>query len=332
MQFSTLVTPFLLAATAAVSASQEPVHQGTTTAVRVVSWDIGFPTVHEHMESDEKPWWTLLCLSGFEVLSKRCRRHYLIHRFSEIASTAPTSPFTGSASIFGLQDVEYTQLHNILDGLDKGWTYVGVTDDDEKDGTSEIEAKPFNPIIYRRDEFDVQHDRVTELGAGQNLLIGYFKHRRSGQSMLVANTHLSELSPVARRNAIDIVLDRVQSLRKITGPHATVLMGNFYESPDQYVYREVAAESGLTDVGKLANITAPGSHEMTYTGWAPQTAQDARQAGIDRSDWVWFGAPGRTSSISRSSVNQYRVWDNFVKGLVVSDHRPVVVDVTLRGD
>lgn len=86
---------------------------------------------------------------------------------------------------------------------------------------------------------------------------GKFQHSNSGKTFYLFNTHLSHVGENARRNASQVILDKIKNIAK---GQPVVLCGDFNTKPDSPTYNYIT--SALIDSRKIAKkVYAPN-----YTG------------------------------------------------------------------
>lgn len=306
MQLKTLLAPILLAEVALA--------QGLP--LRVVTFNIRYDAGSR--ESGEKPWWDLFC----SISKDRCRQPHVIDAIAKTASGAPS----GAATVIGLQEVLDNQLKDIQNGLGSGWAHIGVGRDDGK------KSGEYSPIFYRTDALRLVYEETKWLsptpdqvsfgwGAGSRRVVtlAVFEHAASGKRFIHANTHLDNVSSQARSEGIKVVVSRIQAVQSKYGPLGVTLTGDFNSDPNGDAYRTLSATGFL---GELYNLATPdqraGTNQLTYT-----TFDTSKQG--SRIDFVWLGP----KDAKKFSVQRYEILNNNVNGMLISDHRPVVGDVTL---
>ncbi|KAK2016081.1 endonuclease/Exonuclease/phosphatase [Colletotrichum eremochloae] len=306
MQLKTLLVPFLLAETV--------LSQGLP--IRVMSFNIRYDTGSR--ESGEKPWWDLFC----GITKSRCRQRYVIDAISDSASAAPA----GAANIVGLQEALNNQKDDIQKGLGDNWAHIGVGRDDGKKGGE------FNPIFYRTDVLKLVYQETKWLsptpdvvsfgwGAGSRRIvtIGVFEHIASGKKFIHANTHLDNVSAQARAEGIKVVVSRIQAVQSTYGPLGVSLTGDFNSDSTGEPY-QILKNGGFVD--DLYSMATPAQRIGTNVG--TYTTFDTSNSAY-RIDFIWIGP----KAASKYTVQQIEIKDNLVDGVLMSDHRPVVGDVTL---
>ncbi|EFQ25927.1 endonuclease/Exonuclease/phosphatase [Colletotrichum graminicola] len=305
MQLKTLLVPFVLAE--AVLSQSVP--------IRIMSFNIRYAT--SSLESGEKPWWDLFC----GITKSRCRQRYVLEAISDAANAAPA----GAAVIVGLQEALNNQKDDIQNGLGDGWSHLGVGRDDGK------KAGEFSVIFYRNDALRLLYQETKWLsptpdvvsygwGAGSRRIvtIGVFEHIATGKRFIHANTHLDNVSDQARSEGIKVVVSRIQAVQSTYGPLGVTLTGDFNSDPNGSAYRVLANGGFVEDLYNKAPRV--GSLTGTYT-----TFDTSLQNSASRIDFIWLGP----QSANKYSVQKIEIKSNIASGVVISDHRPVVGDVTL---
>ncbi|ORY69000.1 endonuclease/Exonuclease/phosphatase [Pseudomassariella vexata] len=303
MQLSHWTALLALATNAVLSASLP---------IRIITFNIRYAATS--LETNEKPWWTLFCF----IWDDQCRQPHVIDLLSETAANAPT----GAATIIAMQEVLDNQLSDIKSGLGSSWAHIGVARDDGED------SGEYSPILYRTDVLKLLYSETKWLsptpdtvsygwGAGSRRIvtIGVFEHIATGKRFIHANTHLDNVSSEARSEGIKVVVARIQAVQSSWGPLGVTLTGDFNSDPNGDAYSTL---TGLAYVEDLWNIaTHVGANQLTYTGFTA--------TGISRIDFIWLGPKGS----NLYSTQQVEILNNNVDEMFISDHRPVVGDITL---
>jgi len=281
--------------------------------LRVVSFNIRYAATS--LETNEKPWWNLFCFAS----SSLCRQPHVIKHLSQISANATE----GASTVFGLQEVLDNQLTDILSGLGSGWKHIGVgRDNGAKSGE-------YSPIIYRSDVFSVLYSETKWLsttpdvvsfgwGAGSRrvVTIGVFQHTATGKRFIHANTHLDNVSSQARNEGIKVVVARIKAAQATWGPLAIMLTGDFNSDPNGEAYQTLVGLGYMEDMWNVAPHS--GSNQLTYTGFTT--------TGVSRIDYVWLGA---TTTTRLYTARKIEFMSNVDEGIIFSDHRSVVGDITL---
>jgi endonuclease/exonuclease/phosphatase family metal-dependent hydrolase len=178
--------------------------------------------------------------------------------------------FLSEQDLAGLQEVTDPQLQDLRSRLPDFESY-GVGRDDGKQGGEHA------PIFYRR-------DRLKEVKRGTFWLsespeaVGVagwdaalprtctwmiLRDRRSGATMLVANTHFDHRGEQARRNSAKLIVAR---LRQLAGDLPVILLGDFNCQSGSEPYQSLTADSFLTNARDRSE-TPPSGPESTWNGF-----------------------------------------------------------------
>lgn len=130
----------------------------------------------------------------------------------------------------------------------------------------------------------------------------------TGEDFVVFNTHLDHVSDEARINGIAVVLDKIAAF----GDLPAVIMGDLNAEEDSKTYENV------TQYFLDARYEATETSDMnTFHGWG----EDPEPCRID-----YFMVS------EEFAVDRYLVVDNLYDGIYGSDHRPIVMDVRIKGE
>lgn len=316
--------------------------------VRIVSFNIRYDNTDLSFGDAEQGWLGMTCVSDptlcrapgvIKLLCKLSWKTIIVLSIARrttsakqpvyIDNAATEASDSGSETIIGLQEVLDNQLSNILESMGSPWTHVGVGRDDGGTGGE------YNPILYRTDIFNLVHSETKWLsetpdtagskswGSGSNRIvtIAVLDHKATGRRLLAANTHLDNANAEARVNQIGVAVDIIQAVdAAYGGPGLPVtLTGDFNAGQTDTAYTGLVAEKYVADLYGLATASQKTSDMATYTGFSNEYSS--------RIDYIWVGP--ETNALSSYTVNGYKVVDNLVDGVMCSDHRPVVGDLTL---
>jgi endonuclease/exonuclease/phosphatase family metal-dependent hydrolase len=265
-------------------------------------------------------------LEGEEPWSTRCPRLCAELRFHSM------SP----ATIICLQEVLHSQLLDIHTALNDSsgtkWTYVGVGRDDGK------QSGEYSPIFYRPSVWTLENwstvwlsdtpekpSKGWDAGCVRIVTIGSFRHNETQRKVVIMNTHLDHEGIISRAESAKMILKLInehQALSHIGDPLTLLLAGDFNSPPGDEAYKIMTSEgSGMVDVRKLIPKEKRYGNRTTFTS---------------------FGEPGSTPSLidfifcyKNNSVlfDAFGVLENrFDDSIYLSDHRAVVVDLTLLGN
>ena len=297
----------------AVLAVAAQVAMSASLPLRVTSFNIRLATPAPGI--NEKPWWSLFCFAS----SSRCRQPHVINHLSQIAANATD----GASTVFGLQEVLDNQLNDILKGLGSDWRHIGVARDDG------VKSGEYSPIIYRSGTFSVLFSETKWLsptpdqvsfgwGAGSRrvVTIGVFQHITTGKRFIHANTHLDNVSAQARNEGVKVVIARIKTVQATWGPLAVMLTGDFNSEPNGQAYQTLVELGYVEDIWNVA--PRGGTNQLTYTGFTT--------TGVSRIDYVWLGP---TTGTRLYTARKIEFMSNVNEGVIFSDHRSVVGDITL---
>lgn len=242
-----------------------------------------------------------------------------------------------AASFLCLQEVLHNQLGDILARLNQDaeletpeWEYIGVGRDDGH------EAGEYSPIIYRPAVWELLHwetvwlsktpetpSKSWDAASIRIVTIGVFTHRASRNTVLAMNTHLDDQGSQSRFEAARIIIDKISEYSQnkfaklISG---TFLAGDFNSEENQEAYQELTRS--LLDAYKQIESSRRYGNHITWTGFGYEDEP------ASRIDYVLVRPTGAQGQ--RLAVIGYAVLGNrFDDGVLSSDHRAVIVDLTL---
>ncbi|KAJ5952778.1 uncharacterized protein N7479_011191 [Penicillium vulpinum] len=282
--------------------------------IRVLTHNIRYATTSPF--KGEQPWAERkqLLLNEFEYETRHCKETFVC-----------------------LQEVLHNQLGDILAGLNGDaepgtleWEYIGVGRDDG------YEAGEYSPIIYRPSVWGLLHwetvwlsktpetpSKSWDAASIRIVTIGIFTHRASQKTVLAMNTHLDDQGSQSRLEAAHIIIGKMSEYSQnkfaelISG---TFLAGDFNSEENQEAYQELTRS--LLDTYKEIDSSKRYGNYITWTGFG----YDDEPA--SRIDYVLVRPAGTQGQ--RLAVIGYAVLGNqFDDGVLSSDHRAVIVDLTL---
>ncbi|CAG7958528.1 unnamed protein product [Penicillium nalgiovense] len=282
--------------------------------IRVLTHNIRYATSSPF--KGEQPWAERkqLLLNEFEYEARHCAETFLC-----------------------LQEVLHNQLGDILAGLNQNaeletpeWEYIGVGRDDGH------EAGEYSPIIYRPAVWELLHwetiwlsktpetpSKSWDAASIRIVTIGVFTHRASRNTVLAMNTHLDDQGSQSRFEAARIIIDKISEYSQnkfaelISG---TFLAGDFNSEENQEAYQELTRS--LLDTYKQVKSSRRYGNHITWTGFGYEDEP------ASRIDYVLVRPTGAQGQ--RLAVIGYAVLGNrFDDGVLSSDHRAVIVDLTL---
>jgi hypothetical protein len=204
-------------------------------------------------------------------------------------------------SFLCLQEVLRNQLGDILAGLNQDaeletpeWEYIGVGRDDG------LEAGEYSPIIYRPAVWELLHWETVWLSK-------------------TPETPSKSWDAASARIIIDKISEYSQNkfAKLISG---TFLAGDFNSEENQEAYQELTRN--LLDAYKQVESSRRYGNYITWTGFGYEDEP------ASRIDYVLVRPTGAQGQ--RLAVIGYAVLGNrFDDGVFSSDHRAVIVDLTL---
>ncbi|KLU86536.1 hypothetical protein MAPG_05548 [Magnaporthiopsis poae ATCC 64411] len=309
MQLPTFFLIALLAAQGALA----------TLPVRLVSWNIRYAA--SGREPNEKPWWDLFCF----IWKSRCRHYHVSSLLKGLQESAPQ----GAPTVIAMQETLHNQLKDVKKGLGGDWDHVGVARDDGK------RKGEYSPILYNKSDLRVLDSATKWLsptpdvvsfgwGAGSRrvVTIAVLEHLATGSKFLHANCHLDNVSAQARSEGVKVVVAQIQAMLARWGPLPVSLSGDFNSSPYHDAFKTLAdtgfMKGELFDLAQPDKVVGAGG-TVTYTTFTPER-------GTARIDFLWLGPRDGYNY----TVQKYEIMDNWVNGVLASDHRAVVGDVTIN--
>ena len=138
------------------------------------------------------------------------------------------------------------------------------------------------------------------------------EHQQNHQKYWVFNTHFDHRGKVARKNAAQLILKKIQQLN--TANHPVILMGDFNVEPTDPVYTILT--NGLADTKKVSQIS-PFGNEGTFNGFK------FHQPLTRRIDYIF-------ADTNQVKVLKYATLSDSKDCRYPSDHLPVFVAVSLK--
>ena len=195
-------------------------------------------------------------------------------------------------AVWGAQEVLHRQLLDLQRGLD-GYASVGVGRDDGR------ERGEYAAIFYRTDAMDLlasghfwlneTPDRPAlgwDAACVRICTWGHFRERVSGRELLFLNLHMDHVGVVARRESAQLVMQRMDSLRKVLHPSdaqsdaqpaealPVVLTGDFNVDQTDEIYRIFTDSGALRDCYEAARLRF--AENGTFHGYHPDRCTPSR--------------------------------------------------------
>ena len=215
--------------------------------------------------------------------------------------------------IIGFQEATDVSVFYLKRHL-KGYTFIIRTVDFEEKETSMY-------LAYRTDRFEQLAEGCFWLSETPDVpsrswdtacvrCANYvtLRDKQTGKTFTAVDTHLDHVSELARRNGMQVILDKMSTL----GATSFVLMGDMNCPAGSMAYNK-AIDSGLNDASMVADEAYYGVG-ATYHGYGEYLDYPA----ID----FFFVTPD-------FAVGKYYVFDKLYDGAYPSDHFPIVMKATL---
>jgi endonuclease/exonuclease/phosphatase family metal-dependent hydrolase len=226
-----------------------------------------------------------------------------------------------SPDVIGLQEVTPQVMEELKLKLSPAYAGYGVGRDNGYD------SGEHNPVFFNKEKL-IMSDRGTfwlapfapqipTYGLAGKRIVTWakFQFRESGEELFLFNTHFDNKSEEARRESALLLLVQIQS---IAGGFPVILTGDLNAVPESEPYLILTSSS--LDGTKLTDSRLSGaepSHEVTYSGFDPGNRE--------------YGSTVDYVLVDESFVVQsYNILQDTINDLYLSDHRPVLVAVTLR--
>lgn len=219
--------------------------------------------------------------------------------------------------VFGTQEVLVNQYRD-LQRLLPDYASVGVGREDGR------EQGEFNAVFFRRDRFEMLSSGTFWLsetpevagslgwdGACERLATWAVLKDGNGREFLFINTHLDHMGEIARREGVELLMKRIDSLadgRKV------VLTGDFNAEPDSSVIGHVLKSGVLKDTRLSAENTAGTTWSFSDFGELPMSERPLI-------DFIFVS--------EQVPVHRYEVLPDHTAEGYVSDHAPVKAILTL---
>jgi len=217
-------------------------------------------------------------------------------------------------SFLGIQEGLYRQVSYLNTELSK-YDYIGVGRDDGK------KKGEFSALFYNSNDFNVLQSHTFWLSTTPDKIsvgwdasmerictYGLFQHKKTKEQFWVFNTHFDHIGDLARKNAAQLIIDKIKSIN--TKNLAVILMGDFNLSPEAEAIATI--KTHLKD-SYITSKTPPYGPKGTFNGFTNKIM-------TDRIDYVFV------KHFSVESVIQ--IDDKMDNNKHISDHIPVLVTLT----
>lgn len=245
-----------------------------------------------------------------------------------------------ASALLCLQEVLHGQLADLVGSLNSNsnavsgdWASIGVGRDDGLSG-GEYAAILYRSTVWKLLENDtvwlsetprVAGSRSWDAASVRIVTIAVLRHQESGKEMVVLNTHLDDQGVVSRQKAAGM-LRLIADDWSQDGKRAVVLTGDLNSEADGDAYKI------LTTTGRQRGFTMNDVRELSHYRYGDRntfTGFEGKVSDLTRLDYVFTGQENGAAGLWK--FDGYGVLPNrFEDGLYLSDHRAVVVDVTLE--
>lgn len=214
---------------------------------------------------------------------------------------------------FGVQEATGKWM-KILSKKLKDYTYVGEHRDEDKNSE-------YSAVFYLKDKFnlldsgtiwlcdtpDEKYTKYEESGCTRIATWATLENKSTGEIYTHINTHLDHVSDTSRNMQVEVLKKKITELEKSGYP--VICTGDFNLSEGTDVYYNMTEK--LSDSKFIAKETDDG---LTYHNYGKITEGEPI-------DFIFVPAD--------MTVNRYRVMDEMIKGMFISDHYGLCVDVEL---
>jgi len=213
-----------------------------------------------------------------------------------------------------IHQVEYLGKHL------PGYAWIGVGRDNGR------RAGELSSIHYNTERFELVEgsDRTIWLSKTPDmpgkswdaaypriLTYGQFRHKETGVTVFVFNTHFDHVGQTARKNSAKLIL---RTIKKVAGSSPYVLLGDFNVTEDNRVYRILTGGSPPMKDAFYHTETPHVGPLFTFEGFEVKSSLDKR-----RIDFIFVPADAR--------VLNHAIIGHFRNGYYPSDHLPVYARV-----
>ena len=220
--------------------------------------------------------------------------------------------------IFGIQEGLVHQVEYI-DSVLTDYSYLGVGRDDGK------RKGEYSAIFYNEIKFKVLDEGTFWLSeTPEKISVGWdasmerictyalFKEKKSKKEFWVFNTHFDHIGEIARKESVQLIIERVKGLNSDDRP--VFIMGDFNLVPSS---DPIKALSEVFEDSKSISIANPFGPEGTFSGF------DFSKPLVDRIDYIFVSKGGIT-------VKKYAVLSDSKDFKYPSDHLPVLIEVDIE--
>src|SRR5690606_19438813 len=219
--------------------------------------------------------------------------------------------------ILGVQEAVYLQLEHLSENIPE-YNYMGVG---REDGKTEGE---FTAIFYNKEDYEVlESDTFWLSSTPEQPTIGWdaaykrvctyalFRSIKTGTKFWVFNTHFDHVGEQARRESVNLILQKISDLNKQEEP--VILMGDLNLEPSNESIKLLSEK--MDDTQEIASLVF--GPEGTFNGY------EFTKPVTRRIDYIFSGK-------KNVEVLKYAVLSDSRGLKYPSDHLPVYVEVRFK--
>jgi len=219
--------------------------------------------------------------------------------------------------ILGVQEAVYLQLEHLSENIPE-YNYMGVG---REDGKTEGE---FTAIFYNKEDYEVlESDTFWLSSTPEQPTIGWdaaykrvctyalFRSIKTGTKFWVFNTHFDHVGEQARRESVNLILQKISDLNKQEDP--VILMGDLNLEPSNESIKLLSEK--MDDTQEIASLVF--GPEGTFNGY------EFTKPVTRRIDYIFTGK-------KNVEVLKYAVLSDSRGLKYPSDHLPVYVEVRFK--
>lgn len=224
--------------------------------------------------------------------------------------------------VLGTQEVLHNQLIDLKNLLPE-YSEIGVGREDGK------EKGEYSALFYKKDRFDEIRSGYFWLsetpeiagskgwdGACERIATwAVLKDKKTSKEFFVMNTHLDHVGKIARQEGVNLLLAKANEL---SNGLPIILTGDFNASPNSDVIKHITNNSIPEHLINSKDI----ARNISGTDW---TFHDFGKLPMEKReiiDYIFVNTP--------ITVNQYKVLDEKLDSVFLSDHKPVVAQIQIN--
>lgn len=224
--------------------------------------------------------------------------------------------------VLGTQEVLHNQLIDLKNLLPE-YSEIGVGREDGK------EKGEYSALFYKKDRFDEIRSGYFWLsetpeiagskgwdGACERIATwAVLKDKKTSKEFFVMNTHLDHVGKIARQEGVNLLLAKANEL---SNGLPIILTGDFNASPNSDVIKHITNNSIPEHLINSKDI----ARNISGTDW---TFHDFGKLPMEKReiiDYIFVNTP--------ITVNQYKVLNEKLDSVFLSDHKPVVAQIQIN--